>query len=683
VSFSRYAIGLVLLVAVVGSAAFGGVRLRRRLLPRWTGTPARLAETMIALAVVLGVAELLGAAGLLRTAAFVVCCVVVGVGLGITTWPRLVGAEQRSEAPGVPGPALALALAGALAVLAQWAAGVEPVFHGGMTGPDTLGYHGPIAASIVQRASIVHPPYVYTDPAVTFFPATSELVHSIGILLFSRDVLSPFINLGWLCLGLLAGWCVGRPRGLGPASLLATAVVLDLPVFSSSQPGSADNDVVALALLVVCLALLFNGYQSGRDGRIGCPSAPVALAGIAAGLALATKVTMFAPVGLLAIAVAIALPGARSRIVWLLAVVGASGVWFARNLIAFGNPVPEVHLGIGPIAFPSARIPTGLAVYHHLFDGASWRHLFLPGLGDGFTFMWPVLLAVALAGAILVLLPGPTRIERMLGPVALLAAVAYALTPRTGFPFLFTINLRYLGPAILIGTMLLFRVPRIRSVLRQAWLLAVLGAAVIIDLADRGRGTLVGGFPTLDPTPHFAGTTTMWVGVIVIAAVTVWVLSGRLVILRGGLALVALAALGLVVWPAERTYLRTRYTTGPLVFARAIHHQRMAIVGFLQPYPAYGLDLSNSVTEISHHGPHGAQTLISSCREWRRSLATGHYDYVITSAPYRLIFTSAPDYAAWTRGDPAATPIEVTPDGLGGAISVFRLRGTMHPNLCA
>src|SRR5947209_11305731 len=71
VSFSRYAIGLGLLVAVAGSAAFGGARLRRRLLPRWRGAPARLAEAMIALGVVLGVAEVLAAIGLFHTIPFV------------------------------------------------------------------------------------------------------------------------------------------------------------------------------------------------------------------------------------------------------------------------------------------------------------------------------------------------------------------------------------------------------------------------------------------------------------------------------------------------------------------------------------------------------------------------------------------------------------------------------------
>jgi hypothetical protein len=140
--------------------------------------------------------------------------------------------------------------------------------------------------------------------------------------------------------------------------------------------------------------------------------------------------------------------------------------------------------------------------------------------------------------------------------------------------------------------------------------------------------------------------------------------------------------LGLALWPAEHTYLRTRYTTGPLAFARPLRHQRIAVVGYEQDYPAFGLDLTNSVTEISHHGAHGAQTEIESCRAWRRTLNAGHYGYVVTSPPYGLVFPSAPDYAAWTRSDPAATVIGTFPDGIGGVITDFRLTGRLNPDGC-
>ena len=157
-SLGRYLLGVALLVALVGSAALGGLGLRRRLLPLWSGAPARLAEAIIAMTIVLGVAEVLGVVGLLRMPFVVAACVGCGLALGRGSWPRQVRSGERTYAPAVPGYAAAIAIGAGILVLAQWSATLGPTIHGGMTGPDTLGYHGPIAATFVQRASIVHPP---------------------------------------------------------------------------------------------------------------------------------------------------------------------------------------------------------------------------------------------------------------------------------------------------------------------------------------------------------------------------------------------------------------------------------------------------------------------------------------------------------------------------------------------
>jgi hypothetical protein len=699
VSFGRYLLGLALLAAVVGAAGLAGVAVRRRWLALWSGAAARLAESVVALTIVLAVAEALGTVGLLRTGWFTAGAVALGLGLAGGLRARTGGAPARPEA--APAVAAAVAVAALVLVLAQWAATLSVTLHGGMTGPDTLAYHGPIAATFVQRASIVHPPFINTDPTIAFFPATSELIDAIGILLFSRDVLTPFINLGWLAFAGLAAWCVGRPRGLGPASLLVGLIVLDVPAFSTSQPSSGDNDVMALALLFASLALLFTPTAAGdaSDRTVSDSPAAIGLAAAAAGFSLATKVTMFAPVGLLAIVGLVALRGMRNRVVWLLGVLLTCGVWFVRNLFAFGNPVPAVRLGAGPVALPSAHVPTGASVAGSITSLHFWRTLLLPGLHAGFTWMWPLLLGAALFGAVAAVARGHSRLDRLLGLAALLSGVAYAVTPRTGFVFLIAINLRYLGPAVVFGVALLFRMPGSRR-LRAPWTLAPLVAGVVVELADRAEKERIGGFPQLSPTPHFASTSAMWIGIglaILVAGVVLartatsagrwsgwsgrsssWCSRPTLPIL----ALSAFVVLGLALWPAEHTYLRTRYTTGPLAFARPLRHQRIAVVGYEQDYPAFGLDLTNSVTEISHHGAHGAQTEIESCRAWRRTLNAGHYGYVVTSPPYGLVFPSAPDYAAWTRSDPAATVIGTFPDGIGGVITDFRLTGRLNPDGC-
>ncbi len=682
-SFGRYALGLALLAIVIASASLGAVAVRRRWLGHWTGAPARLAEATGALTIVLAVAETLGVVGLLRMPFVVAGSVALGLGLAVGLRSDTAATGDRLRAPAVPAGAVVIGLTALILVLAQWATTLGPTFHGGMTGPDTLGYHGPIAATFVQRASIVHPPFINGDPSIASFPMTSELLHAIGILLFSRDVLSPFINLGWLALGALAAWCIGRPRGLGPAAVLVALVLLNVPAFSTSQPSSGDNDTMALALLLTSLALLFTAETAEPRGArsVTGPPLAIALAGAAAGFSLATKVTMFAPVGLLVLAVLIVLPGARHRGVWLVSVIATCGVWFVRNLFAFGNPVPAVRLGIGPLALPSAHVPTGATFAQYLTSGRIWREVFLPSLHEGLTSLWPLILGGALLGAATGIGWGRTRLDRLLGVAAVLSTVAYLVTPRTGFLLLVAINLRYLGPALVFGLVLLFRAPFGRR-LRAPWVLALLSAGVLYELVNRTEGGRIAGFILLSPTPHFTGTVTMWVAVLVAVVVAGLTVTGRLTQIRPWVLLVSVLVLGLLLWPSQRTYLRTRYATGSLAFARTLQHQRIAFVGYLQPYPLFGLALSNSVTELSHHGPHGAQTEIESCRAWRRTIVSGRYRYVVTSPPYGLVFASAPDYAAWTRTDPAATVIARYPDGLGGAITIFRLHGPMHPDGC-
>ena len=85
---------------------------------------------------------------------------------------------------------------------------------------DTLWYHGPFAARIADTGSVwgMH----FTDPLYLnwFYPENSELLHGAGIVLFGRDIFSPLVNFGWLGVALLAAWCIGRPYGVAPLSLI-------------------------------------------------------------------------------------------------------------------------------------------------------------------------------------------------------------------------------------------------------------------------------------------------------------------------------------------------------------------------------------------------------------------------------------------------------------------------------
>ena len=167
---------------------------------------------------------------------------------------------EEVSAPQVQTIALLIALAVASFTVAEWTFPSQLSLDQGMFGGDTTWYHMPFAARIAQEHSIVH--LHFTDPlrlAAWFYPQSSELIHGAAIVLFKTDWLSPLINLVWLAIALLAAWCVGRPYKVGPATLVAAAIVLDSGVMIETQPGEGRNDIMGLAFLIAFAAFLING----------------------------------------------------------------------------------------------------------------------------------------------------------------------------------------------------------------------------------------------------------------------------------------------------------------------------------------------------------------------------------------------------------------------------------------
>ena len=105
------------------------------------------------------------------------------------------------------------ALAAVAVVVAEWSTKTVAAYHHGIGSTDSLWYHMPFAARFVQDGSITALHYVDSEPVTVFFPASSELLHSFGIMLMGNDVLSPILNTLWLGLAFLAAWCIGRPFG--------------------------------------------------------------------------------------------------------------------------------------------------------------------------------------------------------------------------------------------------------------------------------------------------------------------------------------------------------------------------------------------------------------------------------------------------------------------------------------
>jgi hypothetical protein len=703
-SVARYALGAVALVVVIGGLAIAAVAIRRRTLPEWTGPSARLSEVVIGLALLIAILEVLGTVGLFELGPIVIACALVGLAgvreLAGTQVARRHSAERRGWTVATATTAVAL-VAGAV-VLAEWGALTIQSFDVGIRGFDSLWYHLPWAASFAQTGNIVSLRFTDVEYLTPFYPATAEMLHGLGIVLLGRDSLSPGLNLVWLGLTLLAAYCIGRPRGVGAATTIGAALAMGTTMMDYSQAGSAANDVVAVFFLLAAVALLVTDVERRAP-------APRVLAAIAAGLAVGTKLTVLAPVLALTVGViAIAPRGRRTATagLWLGPLIGAGGFWYARNLIAVGNPLPWTSFG-GVLPTPAAPLQqhTGYSVAHYLTTGHFWSAFAQPALAAGLGRWWWAVLAVAIVGPLLCVLPerrsgtnyrhaevSSRAVVRMLGAVALFSLAAYLITPETaagtpGDPTGFAFNLRYLAPALTLALVVAPLAPALAGPRARTATVAALAVVLAATVAE----------PRLWPSQHTAGAIAIAVAAVAVLGMLALAHRSRarpaIAIATAAALVVAGAAAG---YPLQRHYLRGRYAYQPNVsylarawaLFRTVHSSRVGVVGTFGgffSYPFYGLDVSNRVQYVAERGPHGSFTPISTCARWRAQVNSDHLKYLITTPArdpwHPTVLTSSPE-TRWTATDPAAAPA-FTEQALGQPIVVFRLRGPLDPAGCS
>jgi hypothetical protein len=773
VSTGSYILSAALLAALILSLAFSAFRLRQQLLPAWEGSPARLVEAVVGVALLvwlselLGVVDLLYAGTLVAAAALLAAAVALGprvlsrggvAGRPLGFSPRSGGAvrergrgEKEDAAPArQPHPTPPAGGAGtdngAWAWLPQLiAVGVVAVVfaHWGLTAKDALGrgifnfdslwYHLPFATDIAQSHSVTGLHYTETVFTNWFYPQNSELLHATGILLTGRDTLSLFVNFGWLALAFLAAWCIGRPWGRGSLAVIAAAIVLDSHTLVVREPGAAKNDLMAAALLLAAIAILVNRESLfprvawGRDPLSATGPAggmlPLAVAGLAAGLAVGTKSTAVAMAAALTVAVILLAPAGRRRAAagwWFVPALAGGGYWYLRNLIAAGNPLPQLE-SLGPLSLPHPeRLQSGrpdFSVAHYATDTGVWHEYFAPGLHNAFGLLWPLVIIGAVAGAFVALVWGRRPVLRWMGAVALLGMVAYLFTPLSaagaeGAPVGFAINIRYAIPALLAGLALLpvalFRLwgPPLHDRTRgqSAWSLwdwALLAVLLVVWLfTDRPDAVL------RDPDRLFAIGLTLLL--VLIPAAILWAHAVRRKRLfpagpagrRAWSLAVPFVALGIAIlavgYPVQRDYLRDRYlnddpaTSIPGMrldsayrWARGVRDARIGLAGttagFLE-YGFFGTDLSNRVRYLGREAPHGAFEPIPSCRQFRAAVDAADLDYLVTAPFLNFIHPGEPiasPEAGWLRGEPAVTPVL-----RNGPVTVWRVRGRLDPAAC-
>ena len=659
-SFGDYLQGSIELILVAAAMGFAAVSLRRRWLPGWSGAPARLAEVVLGISLLVVTLELIGVVGLYESGWVLAGALVAGVGVGLA-------AGRTGEGLALPSPpiapiAMAVALGGALLVAAHWAMPTQTGLDIGMYLPNTTWHNAPFAARFVQDGQVgaLH----FTEVlrlTVWFYPQNSELLHSAGVLFLDSDFLSPLLNIGWMSLCLLAAWSFGRPYGAAATAVLALALVLDAEMLLLYQPGDAKNDTAGVFFMLASAAILVNAEAQARAatrtarpiaGGAGAPppreapprrgfvdtgarlrpilpSAALFVAALAAGLALGTKLNLLAPYGLLTLGV-IFVAGAGRRIRTALIWVGGSlvtgGFWFARNLVESGNPLPWFDKG--PLPGPDQldidiREPHTVSDYLFPPDLDVIRDSFFSGLNDSFGVLWPVVLAAVVGGMVLAMYRGRTPMIRMLGVVAFLSAIAYLFTPLTAagpqdHPTAFTTNLRYASPALGLGAMLLAVDPgfaRDRARHWPLWGLAPLLLVSAIPLWDLGDDVWRARF-------FVGGVALAFFLVLVPVALT---LAGQRGLPRIGIVAAAALALGLVIgigWNKIQDYQDDRYqaSTAPSDFPEGMkaalawfneekpEDARIAVVGGrggFKQYVFYGNDLSNHVQYVADEGDHG------------------------------------------------------------------------------
>jgi hypothetical protein len=727
VDLGGYLWGVVQLVLVVGPLGFSAYKLRQRLLPTWGGAPARLVESIVFVALLIWLSELLGAFGLFYAGGLIAASLLVGLVLwflpgGGADWgdhPERDGGPQSG--PGPAGPATLVPLIVMLAVIGatvfSYAVTTQHALDRGIFNFDSLWYHMPFAVEMVQTHSTVgmhHTDTIFTN---WFYPQNSELLHAVGILLTGRDTLSLFLNFGWLAVAFLAAYCVGRPYGRGASTAVAAAVLLECHTLVVRDPGAAKNDLMAAALILAAIAILVEAWSRrapssqgvvellpGRRDKaqphpLGWDRWALAAAGLAAGLAAGTRVTALAMAGALTVAVVALAPQGRrwaAAAWWFLPALAGGAFWYLRNLVVAGNPIPEIE-SLGPISLPHPeRLQEGrpdFNIVHYATDTGVWREYFAPGLNEAFGVLWPLVVFGAAAAALLAVFRGRDQILRWVGGIALFGLVAYLFTPLSaagaeGEPVGFGINIRYVIPALLAGIVLL---PLFRALDPPKRQLGLLGALALVFLV------------TNRPDDALHDHARVFAFFLVVLAVGVPALLFFLRSRGASAAMAAGATAGLVVallaigYPVQRHYLENRFANegtadeqipgmdlnGAYRWAREVEDARIGLAGTtagFAGYGFYGTDLGNRVQYLGEEGPHGAFNAIPDCAGFRAAVNDADLDYLVTAPFLNFLHPGDPvpsPEARWLRGERALRPILRS-----GQVTVWRVQGNLDPAGC-
>ncbi len=713
----RFLLGLLFGLVAFTPLIMAALLWRRRLLPSCAGAEARLVEAIAVLSAALVLSEVSGLFGLFRL--WVIAPAFAAIGIAGCYFARG-GPMKEIRHPEGRQPHLDgrwqrfIGLAVICLVAADWLARVAASYAHGMTSVDTLWYHMPFAARFVQQHSLTQLHYVDSQAVTVFFPSNSEVFHALGIMFMGSDVLSPALNMGWLGFALVAAWVFGRRLGVPWMTVSGTAALFSTPGLVATQPGGAYDDVVALATLLAAVGLV---GVAVANANVAVSRWLYVIAGLAAGLSLGTKYTLLVPIAALTIGMFVIVKRderVRAAASWLSCLIATGGFWYIRNAVVVGNPIPSLHVKLGPISLPYAVSTTQSSTFaRFVADGASWRLYFLPGLRLSFGPGWWALLGAAALGVVFGIVRGGS-LDRMLSFVAVAALVGFMFTPQylaiLGKPLFFVDNVRYADPAILLGVIIL---PTVSSNVVKKWVSWPLWLSFGVVVANQFSssiwpiGTFHEAFATEFASPPSRRQALVGLGVVLaIAAVGLCFAALRHrkpgFILPAGIIVTGLVLIGAI--ELNTFYLNNRYTSGTArgtagisALVQGIENSRFGVAGAYSQlqYPFYGRHLNNYVQYIGEPEPGHGYSPITTCAQWIAQVNTGHYDYIYVTAgpgesPQQLARSNY-SYTTWTDLDPSSRLLrrgifrtEVSPRSRADVeISLYRLNGPLHLSTCS
>lgn len=706
-----YAAAVLRLVLLTAPLLLTTRRWRRRHAPEWRGAVAALADAVGALSLLVVAGELAGSFG--RFGVWYLAAVLWLAAAATVLYDCIRRAAAPLAAPAEQADVdtargrmrisdTVVVLASCALVVAQWTTWVAyNVRHGigrggGPANGDSLWYHMPFAASFVQTGWTSSLQFLNGEALVTYYPANTSLLHAVAFVTMGNDALSVLVNLAIVPVALLAGWCVGEDSGVGPASLAGVAVALTIPVVVVTGSGTAKDDVLGLMGLIAAVAFVVHDRAQRQH-----PGAAALYGGLAAGLALGSKLTLVAPIAALAVSLVLLAPrGQRlgTAVRWSLGVIATGGYWYGRNLLAIGNPLPGLPLGAGGIRLAHPDTPSmdnfGTSLIGSLDNGRIWRDALLPGLDAGMGAAWPVVFATC---AVAMLLGALVLRRRQLVPVvvAVFAFGAFLVTPGTvwapdlinftGVRFvttnLFAFNLRYMLPpvavALVVVPLVFARGPRARLIVT-----GTLGTVLVAtQFATTGGASWARGYAV----PALAAA-------LVVAGLILALM--RLPVAR--VAAVAIVLVAVVGKPFVDHAVANRYEGFALAdWAAAQRGARIGYSGFVFSYPLYGPRLENEVAMVGSRGSDGSWHPVRSCPEWRAQLRAERLDFVVVPvgaprpemgidlARWRVGQPggSPPDEPAesrWTRNDPGVEVVFV-----GDGLAAYRVSGPATEERCS